>query len=164
MIALSAVQSSAQTYIHNGILFIDTSNNAWYNQVHWLIGTSYLSIIASNSSQNSIKGHQYNLRLCKYMTNYPKSFQFYSSPNSLNPTATLLSGDCGSFSSFNQYVSLKVYCNPHVITPHFSTLLVLLRISSLCPTDFIHGTVRSLEWPFLTDCVTPRFEYRGFPR
>ena len=27
MIALSAVQSSAQTFIHNGILFIDTSNN-----------------------------------------------------------------------------------------------------------------------------------------
>ena len=99
----------------------------------------------------------------KPCTNYPKSFQFYTSPNSLNPTATLLSRDCGSLSSFNQYVSMKVYCNPRVITPHFSTLLVLLRISSLCPTDIIHNTVRSLEWPFLTDCVTPRFEYRDFP-
>ena len=28
MIALLAVQSSAQTFIHNGILFIDTSNSA----------------------------------------------------------------------------------------------------------------------------------------
>ena len=33
MIALLAVQSSAQTFIHNAILFIDTFNNAWYNQV-----------------------------------------------------------------------------------------------------------------------------------
>ena len=47
MVALSAVQSSTQTFIHNAILSIDTSNN-WYNQVHWLIGTPYLSIIASN--------------------------------------------------------------------------------------------------------------------
>ena len=48
MIALSAAQSSAQTFIHNAIMFIDTSNNAWYNKTHWLIGTPYLSIIASN--------------------------------------------------------------------------------------------------------------------
>ena len=48
MIALSTVQSSAQTFIHNAVLFIDTSNNAWYNQPHWLIWTPYLSIIASN--------------------------------------------------------------------------------------------------------------------
>ena len=48
MIALSAVQSSVQTFIHNVILFIDTSNNAGYNQAHWLIGTSYLPTIASN--------------------------------------------------------------------------------------------------------------------
>ena len=34
MITRSAVQSSAQTFIHNAILFIDTSNKAWYNQVH----------------------------------------------------------------------------------------------------------------------------------
>ena len=38
MIALSAVQSSAHTFIHNVILFIDIYDNAWYNQVHWLIG------------------------------------------------------------------------------------------------------------------------------
>ena len=29
-------------------LFIDTSDNAWYNQVHWLTETPYLSIISSN--------------------------------------------------------------------------------------------------------------------
>ena len=48
MIALSALQSPAQTFSHNAIMFIDTSNNAWYNRVHWLIGTLYLSIKASN--------------------------------------------------------------------------------------------------------------------
>ena len=48
MIVLSAVQSSAQIFIHNGMLSIDTSNNAWYYQVHSLIETPYLSIIASN--------------------------------------------------------------------------------------------------------------------
>ena len=48
MIGLSAFQSSAQTFSHNAILFIDASDNAWYNQVHWLIGMAYLSIIASN--------------------------------------------------------------------------------------------------------------------
>ena len=49
MIAISAVKSSAQTFIYNAILFIDTSNNAWYNISHWLIKTPYLSIIASNA-------------------------------------------------------------------------------------------------------------------
>ena len=44
MIAISVVQSSVQTFIHNAILFIDTC----YNQAHWLIGMPYLSIIASN--------------------------------------------------------------------------------------------------------------------
>ena len=29
---------STDIYIHNAILFIDTSNNAWYNQAHWLVG------------------------------------------------------------------------------------------------------------------------------
>ena len=43
IIALSAAQSSAQTFIHNTIMFIDISNNAWYNKAHWLIGTPYLS-------------------------------------------------------------------------------------------------------------------------
>ena len=47
-IALSAAQSSAQTRIHSAILVIDTSNNASYNQVHWLVRTPYLSIKASN--------------------------------------------------------------------------------------------------------------------
>ena len=42
MIALLAVQSSAQTFIHNTVLFIDTSDHAWYNQIHWLIRTPYL--------------------------------------------------------------------------------------------------------------------------
>ena len=32
----------------NAIMFTDSSNNTWYNQVHWLIGAPYLSIIASN--------------------------------------------------------------------------------------------------------------------
>ena len=43
-----AVQPSAQTFIHNAILFIDTSDNSWYNQVHRANRTSYLSIIAGN--------------------------------------------------------------------------------------------------------------------
>ena len=34
MITLSAVQSSAQTFIHYVILFIDTLNNVWYNQAN----------------------------------------------------------------------------------------------------------------------------------
>ena len=47
-ITLSAAQSSVQTRIHSAILVINTSNNASYNQVHWLVRTSYLSIKASN--------------------------------------------------------------------------------------------------------------------
>ena len=49
MIALLAVQSCAQTFIHNAIMLIDTSDNASYSQVHWLIRTPYLSIKASNA-------------------------------------------------------------------------------------------------------------------
>ena len=37
---------------HNAILSIDTSNNAWYKQAHWLIGTKYLAIIASNDHED----------------------------------------------------------------------------------------------------------------
>ena len=48
MMAFSGVQLAVQTFIHNAILFIDTSNNAWYNQAHWLIGMPYLSIIAGD--------------------------------------------------------------------------------------------------------------------
>ena len=53
IVALSAVQSSAQTFVHIPILFIDTSNNALYNQVHRLIGTPYLTMIASNEGEDS---------------------------------------------------------------------------------------------------------------
>ena len=45
-------QSTAQKFIPV-ILCIDTSYNAWHNQAHWLIGTPYLSIIASNA----VKSH-----------------------------------------------------------------------------------------------------------
>ena len=48
IVDISALQSPAQIFIHNVILFIDTSNNAWHNQAHWLIGMPYLSTIASN--------------------------------------------------------------------------------------------------------------------
>ena len=42
--ALSAVQSSTKTHIQSVILVIDTSNNASYNQVYWLVGTPYSAI------------------------------------------------------------------------------------------------------------------------
>ena len=48
MIALLAIQSCAQTFIPNAIMLIDTTDNASYNQVHWLIRMPYLSIKASN--------------------------------------------------------------------------------------------------------------------
>ena len=48
IVDISAVQSSAHTFIHNAFLFIDTSNNVSYNQAHWLTGVPYLSTIASN--------------------------------------------------------------------------------------------------------------------
>ena len=54
LIPLSAAQSSVQTHIHNAILVIDTSNNASYNQVHWLVGMPYLSIKARFLEQNGI--------------------------------------------------------------------------------------------------------------
>ena len=31
IVDISAIQSSAQTFIHNAISFTDTSNNAWHN-------------------------------------------------------------------------------------------------------------------------------------
>ena len=43
----------ALTFIHNVILYIDTSDNASYNQFHSLIGMPYLSVIASNVSTGS---------------------------------------------------------------------------------------------------------------
>ena len=39
IVDISAVQSSAQTFIHNAILIPDTSKNAWHSQAHWLIRT-----------------------------------------------------------------------------------------------------------------------------
>ena len=48
IVDISAAQWSAQTFIHNAIMFIDTSNNAWHNQAHWLTGTPYLSTVSSN--------------------------------------------------------------------------------------------------------------------
>ena len=54
MIAILAAQSSAQTFIHSAILFIDTSNNAWYSQTHWLIRMPQLPIIASNGCYTQI--------------------------------------------------------------------------------------------------------------
>ena len=50
-IALSVAQSFAQTFIYNANLFTDTSDNAYYNQIHWLIRTPHFSIIGSNESQ-----------------------------------------------------------------------------------------------------------------
>ena len=48
MVAVSVVQSSSQTFIHNAILFIDNFDNAWYSNAHWPIGMPYLSIIPSD--------------------------------------------------------------------------------------------------------------------
>ena len=38
MIARPAVQSSTQAFIHSDILFFDTSDNAWHDEAHWIIG------------------------------------------------------------------------------------------------------------------------------
>ena len=51
--ANSAAQSSAQTHIHSAIVVIDTSNNAWHSQVHWLFGTPHLAVKASNDGATS---------------------------------------------------------------------------------------------------------------
>ena len=40
--------------IHNAIILIDTCDNAWYNQVHWLIRTPYLSIKVSNGFEKPL--------------------------------------------------------------------------------------------------------------
>ena len=63
-IALSAAQSFAQTHIHSAILVIDTSNNASYIQVHWLVGTPYLSIKASNEHGRRWNFHLHTLAAC----------------------------------------------------------------------------------------------------
>ena len=59
IVDISAVQSCALTFIHNAILFVDTSNNARLNHAHWLIGTPYLSTIASNGFDTALR-HQYH--------------------------------------------------------------------------------------------------------
>ena len=56
-IALSAAQSSVHTCIQSAILVIDTSNNASYNQVHWLVGMPHLSIKASNVLKSRFQLH-----------------------------------------------------------------------------------------------------------
>ena len=40
-------------HVHNAIMLTDTSDNALYNQVHWVIRTPYLSIKASNATGGS---------------------------------------------------------------------------------------------------------------
>ena len=62
IVDISAVQSSAQIIIHNAISLIDTSNNAWYNQDDWLIGTPYLSTIASNAAVLRCKGKESRMK------------------------------------------------------------------------------------------------------
>ena len=52
--ANSAAQSSAQTHIHSAIVVIDTSNNVWHSQVHWLVGTPYLAVKASNDRYRNL--------------------------------------------------------------------------------------------------------------
>ena len=53
--ANSAAQSSAQSHIHSAIVVIDTSNNAWHSQVHWLVQTPYLAVKASNEKSDMLK-------------------------------------------------------------------------------------------------------------
>ena len=57
-VEISAVQLSAQTFIRSAILFINTSNNAWHNQAHWLIGMPYLSTISSFVMEFSLIGSE----------------------------------------------------------------------------------------------------------
>ena len=43
---------------------LDTTNNVWYNQAHWLIGMPYLSIITSNVFiQNKVTWEHHDLAL-----------------------------------------------------------------------------------------------------
>ena len=61
MIAHLAVQSCAQKFIHNAIMFIDTSNNASYNQVHWPVRRPYLSIKASDAFSIDLNSYDSNI-------------------------------------------------------------------------------------------------------
>ena len=69
MIVLLTVESCAQTRIHNAIMLIDTSDNASYNQVHWLIRTPYLSIKASNEAmfQKKFYGRNFDCLVSKIL-------------------------------------------------------------------------------------------------
>ena len=68
---ISTVQSSARTFIHNVILFIDTSNNASYSQFQWLFVTPYLSTIASNDN-NNLFSQSYKSLFCRLSYIYNK--------------------------------------------------------------------------------------------
>ena len=48
MIALLVVQSPTLTRVHIAIWLIETSNNAWHSNAHFLMGMPCLTIIASN--------------------------------------------------------------------------------------------------------------------
>ena len=51
LLSLTMLSNLLNEHFSNAILlFIDTSNNAWYYKALWLIGTSYLAIIASNEA------------------------------------------------------------------------------------------------------------------
>ena len=83
--ALLPAQSSAQTRIQNVLLFIDTSNNASYNQVNLLIGKPYLSIKASNAIQEHYRRYIFlalhlfiKLMIHQYMTVYCKNIYYRS--------------------------------------------------------------------------------------
>ena len=73
--ALSAAQSS--------ILVIDTSNNASYNQVHWLVGTPYLAVKASNGRKFCSCVSYYcnmSMNMCSWesnVQNIPPSLNFW---------------------------------------------------------------------------------------
>ena len=83
MIAISAVQSSAQTFSHNAILFTDISNNAWYNQAHWLIEMTYarfVNFIVPDLLLKYICNSLYGLALfvCSIFFTITRSFENYN--------------------------------------------------------------------------------------
>ena len=97
MIVLLAVQSCAHTYIHNAIMLIDTSDNASYNQVHWIIRAPYLSIKASNAKWTKVITTAKWYRT-KRVTRYTLCFEAESSWFLLLLGASEISGvHCTSF-------------------------------------------------------------------
>ena len=98
-IALSAIQSSAQTRIHSAILVIDTCNNASYNQVHWLVRTQYLSIKASNGLLQETLGLPH-IPSCQFRVRFSGlTLKTHSSTpsDSVTITVTLTGGTCNIF-------------------------------------------------------------------